>query len=91
MTMGVYKFYNEFGRQGDLEGVFIADSADVADAVGKTAYFGEVLGKHSDVSCKLEASMMKLVTETPEVVDVIYKYDLTSGFDPLAYIRRDDE
>ena len=44
---GLYEFYWECGRQGDLTGVFIADSESVAALLDKEIYFGEVLGKHS--------------------------------------------
>ncbi len=91
MTLGVYKFYCDFRRMGDLEGVFVADSKDIQNAIGQTAYFGEVLGKHSDVYCELDDSMFTLVSEDPTVVDVIHTHGLSSGYNPLSYVNQEDE
>ena len=44
MAKKLYKFHWDCGRQGDLEGMFIADEQAVADAIGKEAQFGEALG-----------------------------------------------
>lgn len=91
MTVGVYKFYCDFRRMGELEGVFVSNSEDIKAAIGQTAYFGEVLGKHSDVWCELDDSMFTLVSEDPNVVDVIVKHRLSSGYNPLSYINQEDE
>ncbi|MNK47823.1 hypothetical protein D3C87_666430 [compost metagenome] len=90
MALGVYKFYCDFRRMGDLEGVFISNPEDIKEAIGKTAYFGEVLGKHSDVWCELSDDMFTLVSDDPTVVDVIVKHKLSSGYNPLSYVDQDE-
>jgi len=88
----LYKFYWDCGRMGDLEGVFLADPVDVAEAIGKTIYFGEVLGKHSDISGELEETDIELVTDDPAVIKVIHDFKLESGHDPIVtYIDYRDE
>ena len=45
----LYKFYADCGRMGDLDAVFTADPDDVKKLIGFEVYFGEILGKHSDI------------------------------------------
>lgn len=52
----LYKFKVYVSRMGDIESVFIADSAEVDAAVGQSIHFGEVLGKFSDIRGKSDWS-----------------------------------
>lgn len=45
----VWKFYADCGRMGSLEGIFLSSARAVEASWGKEAYFGEVLGKHSEI------------------------------------------
>ena len=81
---GVYKYRESFGRMGDLEGVFVATRSEVADAMGKETYLGEVLGKHSEVSASVNGDTVKLLTEAVEAVDLVEKYGLANGVNPLS-------
>jgi hypothetical protein len=89
----LYSFYVDCGRMGSLDGLFIATQDEVDKAIGKYMYFGEVLGKHSEVEGNLEAHEIKLVSDDQEKVD--WLLDLlgvsVSGFNPLAYIQDSDE
>ena len=48
----LFKMDFDCGRMGNLEGVFITDTEDVEYLVNNkiSVYFGEVLGKHSEIS-----------------------------------------
>lgn len=46
----LWEWYLDFGRAGDLSGLFVATQEEVDGAEGKLIYFGEVLGKHSHIS-----------------------------------------
>ena len=48
-------------------------------------YFGEVLGKHSEVYGAMEAKDIKLITNKKDVVKIIEDYDLTNGYNPFDY------
>ena len=85
----IYRFHQWFGRMGDLNGVFLARPEDVAAALGRRAYFGEVLGKHSDVWCDVTADNVTLASDNPEAVRVVAELGLESGYNPLDYF--DDE
>lgn len=79
----LWSFYWDCGRNGELEGLFKATKEEVQNAIGKTAYFGEVLGKHSDIYGTIEEREIQLVSDDP--MKVISSTE--SGFNPLNYIE----
>ena len=84
----IFKFHFDCGRMGNLEGVFVASKKDVKELCdsGKQVYFGEVLGKHSEVYGKMNEGMFKVVSEDPSVVSVVEEHDLSSGYNPFDYL-----
>lgn len=86
---GIYKFHFDCGRMGSLDGLFCALKSDVVKIIGKEVYFGEVLGKHSEVYGTIEADDLKLVTDDQEVVDLFLENNLGSGFDPFDYLNEE--
>jgi hypothetical protein len=91
MTKAIYKFYWNCGRMGDLEGVFIADKEKVASAIGKNVYFGEVLGKHSEIYGNLDQEDVTFVTDDPHVIELFELHDLVSGYNPLECMEDFDQ
>ena len=89
----LYSFYVDCGRQGSLDGLFIATQEEVDKAIGKEVYFGEVLGKHSDVQGTLEAHEITLVSTDQDKVEWLLGLlgTCVSGLNPLEYISQDDE
>jgi hypothetical protein len=89
----LFSFYADCGRMGSLDGLFIATQEEVDKAIGKYMYFGEVLGKHSDVQGELEAHEVTLVSEDTEKVEWLEGLlgSSVSGFNPLDYIQDSDE
>jgi len=84
----IYKFDWDCGRMGDLSGLFIADSAEIEKLIGKEIYFGEVLGKHSEVSGTLDKDDLTVQTDDQEFIKKFEKLIGTgtiSGFNPLDY------
>lgn len=84
---GIYRFHWDCGRGGALSGLFIATAEEVASAIGKTAYFGEVLGKHSDVRGKIEEGEIVLISDAEADIEVFERLKLTSGHNPLLRIE----
>lgn len=85
---GIYSFYLDCGRSGSLEGIFVADSADVANIIGNEVYFGEVLGKHSEVVADIDAGSIELETNDQDFIskfEVVFGEGFESGFNPLNY------
>lgn len=72
---------------GDLHGIFVATDDQIQQALGKDAYFGEVLGKHSDIIVCLKGDMFKVVTDDRDFVGKFIQYRCESGLNPLHYIE----
>ena len=85
----IYEFYWDCGRQGSVEGVFIEDSELVDMCIGKSVYFGEILGKHSEVYGTLDSSDLKVLTDDQEFVAMFQKIlgsSWQSGYNPIDTI-----
>lgn len=84
---GLYKMNFACGRNGDLTGLFIAKDTLVKCLIDHKirVYFGEVLGKHSEIWGYLDEREIKLVTQDPKVLEVVKDFDLESGFNPFSY------
>ena len=80
----IYKFHVDFGRMGSLRSVLIADSDAVAKSIGRRVYFGEVLGKHSEVFFNLEESHLTAVSTDPAAIELLTSLSLEMGLNPLA-------
>jgi len=84
----LYKLNWVCGNMGCLEGLFIADESDLDKLIGEEIYFGEVLGKHSNICGFLEESD---VTEKSDDQDLIAKLEeifpekTLSGYNPFDY------
>jgi methyl coenzyme M reductase gamma subunit len=84
------KFYWDCGRNGDLSGVFIAEKDKVESIIGKDVYFGEVLGKHSDICGTIEEKDIKTLSEDQDFIKKcleIFGTKNISGYNPLDYME----
>lgn len=91
MAKKLYKFYWDCGRMGEVDGLFVADSDDIEKALGKQVYFGEILGKHSEVYGDLEECDCKVITDDPQVIKIFEDYKISSGFNPLNYLSEENQ
>lgn len=90
----IYKFHWDCGRMGDIEGLFIAEKETVQAIIGKEVYFGEVLGKHSEIYGILEEKELEIKTDDQEFIAQFEQEVGTgtiSGFNPLDYYGSEDE
>lgn len=94
MTKALYRFNQDFGRMGELNGVFIEEAERVIEVTeGDTEYvacFGEVLGKHSDVYCVITPDNVTFITDDDTTIQVVLEHDLQSGYNPFDYLQDDD-
>lgn len=83
----LYRLKFDCGRQGVLEGIFIADTEDVKFLVENkvSIYFGEVLGKHSEIYGPVECQEIEEITKEQNVLDIVEKYGLSNGYNPFEY------
>lgn len=83
------RFFWDCGRMGDVEGLFVTTEEALEKAYGKRVYFGEILGKHSEVYGTLDREDITLVTDDQDfitrIVDLLGS-DL-SGYNPLDKIE----
>jgi len=89
MEKYLWKLYCYCGRQGSLEGLFVATEEEIKNTIGKYAYFGEVLGKHSEVYGDIEENEITKIDLDSETVEKVSKIlgDTWSGFNPMNYIK----
>lgn len=80
----------DFGRMGDLEGLFVTTHEEMTAALGKEVYWGEVLGKHSEVYHDLQIEELKVVTDDQDFIAKLVQYVGTtvSGFNPIVQIAQ---
>lgn len=85
----LYKFYWDCGRQGEVEGMFIAEEKEVQEIIGEEVYFGEILGKHSEVYGTIEEGEIEEIqvseTTIKEMEEIIGA--TISGYNPLNYVN----
>lgn len=88
MATKLFKFHWDCGRMGDLDGIFVADDARVKEVIGKEVYFGEVLGKHSEISGMLKKKDFRVLTDDPSFILQAEQYGLVpSGYNPFNYLE----
>lgn len=90
----IYEFNWDCGRMGALDGIFIAEKADIEALIGNEIYFGEALGKHSDIYGTLDATDLTIKTDDQEFIakfETIMGTGTISGFNPLDYYDDFDE
>jgi hypothetical protein len=82
----LFKFYWDCGRMGILDGLFIATQEQVDDIIGKNVYFGEVLGKHSEIEGIVEKDEIKLISDNFKLVtklEKIFDSETLCGYNPV--------
>lgn len=95
--LGLYKFYYDCGRMGDLSGLFVAFIDEVDRLNGREVYFGEVLGKHSDIAITFDKddTSIELLSHDQEKISWLVEINdgdgTISGFNPLDYLEIEDE
>ena len=89
----IYRFNFDAGRMGSLDGTFIADTEAVDNLIksGREVYFGEVLGKHSEISGLIEKSDITLLTTDSAAIKVFEEFNFSSGYNPFDYLDDNDD
>jgi len=72
----LYKFMWDCGRMGDVEGIFAATDEVIQNAIGKRVYFGEILGKHSEIYGDLGDGDLTELTDDQEFISKTSTYGL---------------
>lgn len=79
-------------RMGVVESLFICTQEELDNAFGKEIYFGEVLGKHSDIKGTLDLSDIVIKSDDQDFInklqDIIGSTRI-SGHCPLDYMEEE--
>lgn len=91
--MKLYQFNKYFHRQGDIEGIFIAEQEQIDNLIGSIVYFGKVLGKHISVECVIKQEDIKQLDVYDSTVNDLLKVIGTdiSGYNPLNYLESEEK
>lgn len=81
----IYEMNFDCGRNGSLSGKFVAEKEYVDYMVANEVEvcFGEVLGKHSDVSGPVSKGEIKMISDEPTIVAMFEDHNFESGYNPL--------
>ena len=87
------QFFWDCGRMGDVDGIFVTTQEELDKAYGKEVYFGEILGKHSEVYGTLEEKDITVLSDDQEFITKFVEIvgENPSGYNPLDYIQFDEE
>jgi hypothetical protein len=86
----LYKFHWQGGRMGDIEGVFVSTDEIIKKSLGLTVYFGEILGKHSEIYGDFEETDLTVLSVNQDFIEKFEKIIGSSGYNPLKYIKNND-
>jgi hypothetical protein len=90
----IAQFYWDCGRMGEVDGLFVTTKEALEAAYGKEVYFGEILGKHSEVYGTFNESDITILTEDQDFITKFIEImgdDEISGYNPLSYLNEEDE
>ena len=67
----LYNFYYRCGRMGHIEGLFVACQSEVDSIMGQEVYFGEVLGKHSEINVVMSEENIRFLSDDQNFISVL--------------------
>lgn len=91
MAKALWKFHWDCRRMGHVRGLFVATDEEIQAALGKGVYFGEILGKHSEIFGVLEEKDLTRLTDEPDFIAKFEEYGCGNGYNPLDYLSEDEE
>jgi hypothetical protein len=97
-NLQLVRFCQDYGRMGDVEGLFITTEDKMKQIMGTEVYFGEILGKHSSVSVTIDEEVIEIMSEKQDFINEMLDelggrdifelvgYCTISGHNPFDYI-----
>lgn len=85
----IVEFNWDCGRQGNVESTFVCDAGKLEASFGKEVYFGEILGKHSEIYGTLDREDITIKSDDQEFIDKfeeIMGVGWYSGHNPIIAI-----
>jgi hypothetical protein len=90
MSEILVEFYWDCGRSGELTGLFVTTKEKLESLYGKEAYFGEALGKHSEISGTLSEDDFTIRTDNQEFIKLFDELVGDQGFNPFNYVQEEE-
>lgn len=90
----IAQFYWDCGRMGEVDGIFTCTKAELESTYGKEVYFGEILGKHSEVAGTVNEGDFTILSEDQDFItkfEEILGAGTVSGYNPLDYLSEHNE
>ena len=90
MKKVIVDFGWDCGRMGSVSSTFVCNEDDLNNAIGSDIYFGEILGKHSEVYGTLNQEDVKIVSDDQDFIikfEKVIGENWSSGYNPLHYIN----
>lgn len=95
MDKKLFEMHVNYGRMGDLDGLFVSTQKKVDALAGKNVYFGEVLGKHSEIDVDFEDHLPEFEVKSEDrefikkLVEVVGS-ETISGFNPVEIFEEQE-
>jgi hypothetical protein len=86
----LYKYEMYCGRMGTVQGVFTSTDEDVDSIIGKRVYFGEILGKHSDIHGNVSEDEITMISDNQEVIKIFKEHLHGFGYNPFDYLDENE-
>jgi len=84
----LYELRFDCGRMGELYGLFIEEEKKVKKIIGRRVYFGEVLGKYSEICGPINQNEIIERSDDQELIKTLLKVfgsKTISGYNPVVY------
>lgn len=88
------KFEWDVRRMGTVEGLFVTTTEELEKAYGHEIYFGEILGKHSEVAGTLDREDIEIKSDDQDFIDKLVSLlgsERISGYCPLDYFQEEED
>lgn len=89
----LWRFFWDCGRQGEIEGLFVATEEEVDNIIGEFVDFGEILGKNSEIYGTIEYGEINKVDASLDFIQEglgLFGYTW-SGYNPFNFLREEEE
>lgn len=87
------EFHADCGRMGFLSSTFVTTREKLDKIKGKEVYFGEVLGKHSEIYGPVKEEYFTILNDDQSFIKEFEKHlgeDWSVGHNPFHYWEEDD-
>lgn len=61
-------YSEDFGRNGDLDWLFVCERSDFEKVKGKKVYYSDILGKHSEIGITIDDECCEIKSEDQEFI-----------------------